>query len=206
MTYGLEGPHSGTSVALHGFVASAILTCVAAKGAENWSELLISLETLLVVGHEPLEDYADNYVRKYAGPVRIQGDGGGGPKQIGEIEVWYIDGSRAADNGLDIVDVCDSMTQAEYEYASAVYTDGSIDSSIVEEPFYNDVLVIHELVLEPKYQELGIESRIIRKIGDTLGYHCAAVVFEPERAGITEEDEIEYVPSKSPSLVCMTDL
>jgi hypothetical protein len=44
--------------------------------------------------------------------VRIQGENDGKPKQIGEIEVWYIDGLRAADNGLDIVDVCDSMTQA----------------------------------------------------------------------------------------------
>ena len=51
-----------------------------------------------------------------------------------------MDGSLAADNGLDIVDVCDSMTQAEFEYASAIYTEGSVDSSIVEEPFYNDVL------------------------------------------------------------------
>ena len=126
---------------------SIILTFVAAEGAENWTELLISLETLIVVGREPLEDYDDNYVRKHAGPVKIQGEDGGEPEQIGKIEAWYIDGSRAADNELDIVDVCDAMTQAEYEYASAVYTEGSVDSSIVEEPLYNDVLAIHALAL-----------------------------------------------------------
>ena len=86
-------------------------------------------------------------MQKYAGPVRIQGENGSEPKRIGEIEVWYIDGSRAADNGLDILDVCDSMTQAEYQYASAIYTEGSVDSSIVEEPLYNDVLAIHALAL-----------------------------------------------------------
>ncbi len=175
------------------------------EGAENWTELLISLETLLVVGREPLEDYDDNYVRKYAGPVKIQGENGERQKQIGEIEVWYMDGSRAADSGLDIVDVCDSMTQAEYEYARAIYTDGSVDSSIVEEPFYNDVLAIHALALTNDFRGLGLESRIIRKIADTLGYHCAAIVFDPDRVGIAEDDELELSPTKNSSLFALTD-
>ena len=144
-------------------------------------------------------------MRKYAGPVRIQGEDGGEPKRIGEIEVWYIDGSRAADNGLDILDVCDSMTQAEYEYASAVYTDGSVDTSIVEEPFYNDVLVIHVLALTTDFQGLGLEARIIRKIADTLGYHCAAIVFDPDRVGIAEDDELELTLTKTSSLFALTD-
>lgn len=38
------------------------------------------------------------------------------------------------ENGFDIVDVCDSLGQTEYEYASAVYTDGTIDASIAEAP------------------------------------------------------------------------
>ena len=186
---------------------SIILTYVGGESAENWSELLISLETLLVVGHEPLEDYDDNYVRKYAGPVRIQGEDGGECKQIGEIEIWYIDGSRAADNGLDIVDVCDSMTQAEYEYASAVYTEGSVDSVIVEEPFYNDALVIHALALTSDFRGLGLEARIIRKIAGTLGYHCAAIVFDPDRVGIADEDdELELKPTKAPSVFALTDI
>ena len=184
---------------------SIILTFVAAEGTETWTELLISLETLLVVGREPLEDYDDNYMRRYSGPIRIQNEDGEEPKQIGEIEVWYIDGSRAADNGHDIVDVCDSMTQAEYEYASAVYTDGSVDTSIVEEPFYNDVLVIHVLALTTDFQGLGLEARIIRKIADTLGYHCAAIVFDPDRVGITNENELELIPTKSSSLSALTD-
>jgi hypothetical protein len=137
--------------------------------------------------------------------VRIQGEDCGEPKQIGEIEVWYLDGSRAADNGFDIVDVCDSMTQAEYAYASAVYTDGSIDSSIVEEPFYNDVLVIHALGLTIDFRGLGLEARIIRKIADTLGYHCAAIVFDPDRAGVTADDELELSPTKNSSLFALTD-
>ena len=149
--------------------------------------------------------FRSNYVRKHAGPVKIQGEDGGEPEQIGKIEVWYIDGSRAADNGLDILDVCDSMTQAEYDYASAIYTDGSVDSSIVEEPFYNDALVIHALALASEFQGLGLEARIIRKIADTLGYHCAAIVFDPDRVGIAEDDELELTPTKTSSLFALTD-
>jgi hypothetical protein len=165
VTLGLEGPRSGASAALHRVGASAILTLVGGEGAENWTELLISLETLLVVGCEPVEDYDDNYLRKYAGAVRIQGEDGERPNQAGEIEVWYIDGSHAADNEFDIVDVCDSMTQAEYE------------------------------------------ARIIRKIAGTLGYHCAAIVFDPDRVGIADEDdELELKPTKAPSVFALTDI
>jgi hypothetical protein len=178
---------------------------VAEEETENWSELLISLETLLIIGREPLEDYDDNYVRRFSGPVRIQGEDDREPTQIGEIEVWYIDGSRAVDNGLDIVDVCDSMTQAEYEYASAVYTNGTIEESIMEEPFYNDVLVIHTLVLADDFQGLGIEARIIRKIADTLGYHCAAIVFDPGQIGISYGEDLDLTPTKNPSLFCLAD-
>ena len=183
----------------------SILTFVAEEGAENWSELLISLETVLVVGREPLEDYDDNYVRRFSGPVRVQERDGSEPTQIGEIEIWYIDGSRAVDNGLDIVDVCDSMTQAEYEYASAVYTDGIIDESIMEEPFYNDVLVIHALALTSDFRGLGLEARIIRKIADTLGYHCAAIVFAPGQIGTSEGEGLELAPTKNPSLFYFAD-
>ena len=183
----------------------SILTLVAEERAENWSELLISLETLLTVGRESLDDYDENYVRRFSGPVRIQGADGGQQKQIGEIEIWYIDGSRAADNGLDIVDVCDSMTQAEYEYASAVYTDGTIDESIMEDPFYNDVLVIHALALTTDFLGLGLEARIIRKIANTLGYHCAAIVFEPGQIGTSEGEGLELAPTKNPSLFYFAD-
>jgi hypothetical protein len=87
------------------------------------------------------------------------------------------------------------MTQAEYEYASAVYTKGSVDLSIVEETFYNDVLVMHALALTTGFQGLALEARIIRKIGDTLGYHCAAIVFDPDRVGIAEDDGLELIPT-----------
>jgi hypothetical protein len=99
VTLGLEGPRSGASLALRTVLDSIILTLVSGEGAENWTELLISLETLLVVGREPIEDYDDNYVRKHAGPVKIQGENEGKPKQIEAKELWYIDGSRAADKG-----------------------------------------------------------------------------------------------------------
>ena len=97
------------------------------------------------------------------------------------------------------------MTQAEYEYARAIYTEGSVDSSIVEEPFYNDVLVVHALALTTDFRGLGLEVQIIRKIADTLGYYCAAIVFDPDRAGITEDDELELIPAKSSSLSALID-
>ena len=51
----------------------------------------------------------------------------------------------------------------------------------------------------------GLEARIIRKIGDTLGYHCAAIVFDPDRVGIAEDDELELSPTDNSSLLAPTD-
>ena len=44
---------------------------------------------------------------------------------------------------------------------------------LVEEPFYNDVLVVHALALTSDFEGLGLEAGIIHKIADTLGNHCA---------------------------------
>ena len=171
----------------------------------NWSELLISLHSLLVVQREELDSYEDQYVRRLSGPVKVGFEESGDEVEIGEIELWYIDGSRAADNTLDIADVCDSLGQEEYEYASAVYTGGSIDISIDEAPISNDVLVVHALELQSEYQGQGLEARIVWKIGQTLSYHCAAVVFRPELVGLSEKDELGQRPTKNPSFLCLTD-
>jgi hypothetical protein len=60
----------------------------------------------------------------------------------------------------------------------AVYTDGTIDASIAEASIYDDVFVVHELTVEPRFQELGIEELVIRTIAATIGYHTAAIAFE----------------------------
>ena len=85
----------------------------------NWSELPISLHSLLVVQRGELDSYEDQYARRHRGPVKVGFEESADDVEIGEIEVWYIDGSRAADNALDIADVCDSLGQEEYECASA---------------------------------------------------------------------------------------
>ncbi len=123
--------------------------------------------------------------------------------EIGQIELWYMDGSRAVDNGLDIADVCDSLGQVEADYAAAVCTVGTVDAFIVDGAFSNDVLVIHSLELSAEWQGQETEARIIREIGQTIGYHCAAVVLIPERVGITDGDEIELVPTKNPSIFAL---
>ena len=161
-------------------------------------ELEIALETLLTVGHE-LDDYDDDYVRRYAGPIGAND----GDEVVGQLGLWYIDGTRAMENGFDIVDVCDSLGQDEYNYASAVYTNGTIDPSITEAPTYNDVLVVHEFAVQPKYRDLGIETQVIRKIAATVGYHTAAIVLDANLATTTD---LETIPTKSSVLRAIVDL
>lgn len=70
--------------------------------ASPFPELEIALQTLLKIGGEA----------------------------VGRVELWYIDGSQAMENGFDIVDICDSLGQEKYDYASAVYS--SVGSELAD--------------------------------------------------------------------------
>ena len=154
----------------------------------NWSEILLPLETQLAISREDLDDYDDNYVRRFTGPIQLVLEDDGELLDIGRIELWHIDGSRAAENNLDIVDICDSIGADEEVYASAVYTAGSIDTTVVENPFSNDVLVVHHLELADEYRRRALEAPILGKIKDVLAYHCAAVLVDSELAMLVADD------------------
>jgi hypothetical protein len=64
-------------------------------GAED-GELLVSLEQLLVVQGESIADpYDDNYIRYHHGPIWLVDGETEKRTEIGEIELYYIDGTRA---------------------------------------------------------------------------------------------------------------
>jgi GNAT superfamily N-acetyltransferase len=150
------------------------------ENENDFMEIEIALNQIIVVqSEEYFNDYFDNYVRKHHGPIRLVRGEPERIEEIGEIELWYIDGSRALDNGLDIIDLCDSFGQEEYEYASAIYSGNMIESSLIEEPMSNDVLLLQSLVLYPEYRGKRYGLQITRKIIETIGYHCGAVLLKP---------------------------
>ena len=143
-------------------------------------DLLVSLEQLLVVQEESIADlYDDNYIRYHHGPIWLVDGETEQRTEIGEIELFYIDGTRALENGLDIVDVCDSIGQEVYEYAASVYVDGVLDSGIVGESFSNDLLALHSIAILPDYRGRRYGLRVMRKVVETIGYQCGAVVLRP---------------------------
>ena len=144
------------------------------------SELEISLNSIIIVqSEEYFNDYSDNYVRRHRGPIRLISGEPERIEEIGEIELWYIDGSRALDNGLDIVDVCDSVGREEFEYADAIYTENRIDEAIIQEPMSTDVLALHSISILPEYRGNQYGLHVTRKIIETIGYHCGAVLLRP---------------------------
>jgi len=147
---------------------------------EEYPELIISLTQLLIVqDEESHDDYRDNYVRSYAGPIRLVNAESEEEIEIGEIELFYFDGTRALDNDLDIVDICDSVGQDQYDYAAAVYSDGALDSEIVGDWISNDVLALHTISILPGYRGRQYGLRVTRKIIETVGNHCGAVILKP---------------------------
>jgi hypothetical protein len=159
---------------------------------ESYTQLVISLEQVIVVqGEEFSDEYGDNYVRRLAGPIRLEYAETEQEVEIGEIELFFVDGTRALDNGLDIVDVCDSMGQDQYDYAAAVYSDGVLDSEIVADSIFNDVLALHTISILPQYRGHQHGLLATRKIIEALGSHCGAVVLNspPQQFSGQAEDK-----------------
>ena len=121
-----------------------------------------------------LDSYRDNYVRFHSGPIWLIEDKSVEKIEIGEMDLYYIDGSRALENGLDIIDVCDSVGQEVYEYASALNKNGALVTEIVDEFFSNDALSLHSISILPAFRGPKYGLRVIRKIAVTVGYQCGA--------------------------------
>lgn len=145
---------------------------------------------------EYIDDYDDNYVRMQRGTlILVRGDSE--QEQIGEIEVWHIDGARAIDNNLDIVDVCDSISQDTYDYAVSVYTDGELDRKIVGDDIIlsDNVLVLHSISILPAYRGNGYGKAITRKLIETIGHGCGAVLLRPAPLQFSRAEDAEWMES-----------
>ena len=125
---------------------------------------------------EGTDTYDDNYVRRFAGRIEIVEGEQEETVEIGVVEVLYLDGSRAQENDLDIVAVCDFLGQAEYEFADSVYTDGELEYSIVENPISQDVLVLYGIAILPEYRGREYGLKTTEKIIETMGRKCGAVL------------------------------
>jgi hypothetical protein len=158
-------------------------------------EIWVDFEYHLVVPlGENFDDYDNSYVRMQRGSLLlVMSDGE--TEQIGEIEVWHIDGARAINNKLDIVDVCDSISQDAYEYAISVYTDGELDRDVVGEDtiISDNVLVLHSIAILRAYRGRGYGLAISRKLIETIGYGCGAVLLRPAPLQFSRDKDAEWM-------------
>ena len=163
---------------------------------EDKVSIEINFSTSLEIDcEEYFDDYNDNYFKPFYGKILLKIHSGTFEEKIenlGYVEVWHIDGSRAIDNRLDIVDICDSIEQELYEYASAIYTDGYIEESLVPTPRTNDVLVLHRIEIDKKYRGKKYGLIIANRILISLGYNCGAILIKPSPIQFSEisEDDI----------------
>ena len=129
------------------------------------------------------DDYDDNYYICLSSPIVYYKyndmDNTEFEKTIGYIEVWKLDGTRAINNHLDIIDICNSIEQELYEYSSAIYEDGFIDEKLVEMPRSNDILILHRIEINKKYQGRKFGIIISQKIIEYLRYNCGAILIRP---------------------------
>ena len=87
-----------------------------------------------------------------------------------------------------------------------------LDREIVAEPLSNDLLAVSRTTILPKYRGENYGNRVMRKIIETVGYHCGAVVMRRENetggdVGLVAEKEpsyntlMEIQPTKDPSIL-----
>ena len=124
------------------------------------------------------DEYGDDYLRYYKGTIYLLEEDDE-QTEIGEVEFFMMDGNRALNNNIDIVVECDSLGQDEYDYAKSIYKDGVIDEKFIELGFSNNILALHELAILPEYRGHDYGLSIAKKIFDTFGSHCAAMVLRP---------------------------
>lgn len=142
--------------------------------------LLIELKTNISV-HPPdyNDEYGDDYVRYYSGIIYLLEEDDEQTK-IGEVEFWIIDGNRAIDNNLDIVELCDSLGSDEYNYANSIYKNGFLDEKLIEMPLCYNILALHKLAILPEYRGYEYGLSVVKKICKSFGSHCAAMVILPK--------------------------
>lgn len=140
-----------------------------------------------------LDDDGESYHRVMRSDISLVNDGEEigeeTTEKIGYIEVWYIEGSRAIDNGLDIVDLCDSVDQELYEYANSIYVDGFIDKAICAVPLSNDILVLHRIEIDKRFRGKSYGLAISKTICERLGYNCGAILVRPGPLQFSEISE-----------------
>ncbi len=184
---------------------------MATSGGNRFDDLRVSLSQSVAVADEDARDYNGNLVRRVSGPVFLLRGEPEERVEIGTVELIYLAGSRAVDRGLDIVDVSDSVGQEEYEYARSVYSGGVLDPGIVGDAMSNDLLAIHTISFSSEHQADTCQSRVIREVAQTVGYHCGAVVIKPANVSGINADVVgdpepaygaafELQPTKSPDI------
>ena len=152
---------------------------MAQNARESFVELHITFNMSLVVRFDD-EDFDEyDYVRRFSGHIELVVGEQEKRTEIGEIEVWYIDGARAQRDNLDIVEICDSITQDEYDYAECIYTDGELDRAIVEDSFFQDLMVLHKIAILPEYRGRKYGLKVTEKIIEMMGSQCGVILLRP---------------------------
>lgn len=150
-------------------------------GELNSIELRFSFDIRIDLGVH--KDDEDSYHREMSSDivlVNIDEESGAETDQnIGYVEIYHIEGTRAYNNRLDIVYLCDMVHQDLYDYANALYVDGWIDEAICAAPRSNDSLVLHRIEIDKRFRGRGYGLTVMRNVSDRLGYNCGAILIKP---------------------------
>jgi len=138
---------------------------------------------LQISNSKEYDDYSDDYFSYISSPIiykkldenyeTIESN------EIGEIQLIYIHGTRAINNELDIVDICDAESQALYDYVCRVYKNGYISDKLNDFPSSNDLLILDIININTAYQGREYGLIISKKMIDFFGSNCGGIMIKP---------------------------
>lgn len=102
-------------------------------------------------------------------------------EEVGWVSARVVHAGRACNEEQSLFDVCDSIDQSLYDYASAVLDldSGSIRESVSDGCAGADVLIVESIQVVPAHRGRRLGLLAMRRTIDTFGQGCAVVVIKP---------------------------
>jgi hypothetical protein len=122
----------------------------------------------------------DDYISPYTGFIRCIRDSDGKVSRVGKVRAYRIHADLAAWDGESLFDACDSHSQELHEVYAALFDHRTDDLKEAVrdqfDAFENDVLVLHYVLLSPRWRGLKLGLLAARKLIDLLGGGCGLAV------------------------------
>jgi GNAT superfamily N-acetyltransferase len=131
-----------------------------------------------------VSDYADpeDFTNEISGKVFAEGEDEN-RELAGNFKIYYVDVSRAMDNGISAFDVFDSHSQGLYDHYCELFNGDEFNEKL-QKHFNDDIygsnlLILDRLEIVPKYRGKNWGLKVLRELIDRFSSGAGIVAIKP---------------------------